>query len=84
MITRTGHVKFFDAKKGWGYITPSDKSGDLFVHYTDIDGAGYRTLNENDYVEFATVQEQKGMRAVKVKVLTSSQPHEVRLKHFHD
>ena len=42
----TGTVKWFNAEKGYGFITPDDGGRDLFVHYTGIEGTGYRTLNE--------------------------------------
>ncbi len=62
----TGIVKWFNSEKGYGFITPDDGGRDLFVHYTGIEGEGYRTLSEGDKVQFESVQGQKGLQAVKV------------------
>jgi len=66
---RTGIVKWFDAKKGFGFITPEDGSADVFVHYTAIDGTGYRTLKDGSRVEFDTVEGPKGQQAAHVAPL---------------
>lgn len=66
---RTGTVKWFDAKKGFGFITPEDGSSDVFVHYSGIAGQGYRTLKDGAAVEFDTVQGAKGPQAVSVSTL---------------
>ena len=47
-----GTVKWFNAEKGFGFIAPEDGSADVFVHYTEIQGSGFRTLEENQRVEF--------------------------------
>ena len=57
-----GMVKWFDNKKGYGFIG-RDGGPDVFVHYTAIVGEGYKTLNEGDTVEFAIVQGSKGSQA---------------------
>ena len=62
----TGTVKWFNAEKGYGFITPDDGGRDLFVHYTGIEGTGYRTLSEGQKVEFEATQGQKGPQATKV------------------
>ncbi|NOZ92921.1 cold-shock protein [bacterium 3DAC] len=62
----TGHVKWFNDKKGYGFITRDDGQGDVFVHYTAIQGEGYRTLAEGDAVEFEIKETEKGPQAVNV------------------
>lgn len=64
-----GRVKWFNEKKGYGFIE-SKEHGDVFVHYTAIDGNGFRSLNEGDNVTFEVEQGNKGLQAVKVKVQT--------------
>ena len=64
----TGTVKWFNSDKGYGFIARDD-GGDLFVHYSEIVGSGYRTLNEGDRVEFEVVQGKKGPQASKVTVI---------------
>ncbi|WP_435652553.1 cold-shock protein [Kitasatospora purpeofusca] len=61
-----GTVKWFNAQKGYGFITPADGSQDVFVHYSDIVGVGYRTLTEGQHVEYQVVQGAKGPQAVNV------------------
>lgn len=62
-----GRVKWFNDQKGYGFITPDDGSKDLFVHHTAILAEGFRTLAENDTVEFDTVQSDKGPKAINVR-----------------
>lgn len=62
-----GVVKWFNAKKGYGFITPSDSSKDVFVHQTEI--KGYGTLETGDRVEFEIAEEAKGPKAVNVRVM---------------
>lgn len=62
----TGKVKWFDEKKGFGFISPDDGSKDLFVHHTAIQGDGFKTLAENQAVSFEVGSSQKGPRAEKV------------------
>lgn len=61
-----GKVKWFDGKKGFGFIESEDGSGDVFVHYADISGEGYKTLHQGDRVEFELESTPKGKKAVKV------------------
>ena len=61
-----GKVKWFSDQKGFGFITPDDGSPDVFVHHSAIQGGGFRTLAENDAVEFETEQGEKGPRAKNV------------------
>ncbi len=63
----TGKVKWFNDNKGFGFITPDDGSGDLFVHHTSIDTEGFRTLSDDQAVEFEVGEGQKGPCATKVK-----------------
>jgi len=62
-----GTVKWFNEQKGFGFIVPEDGSGDLFVHYSNIESEGFRTLKENQKVEFETAQGRKGPEATKVR-----------------
>ena len=63
----TGTVKWFDAAKGYGFITPDDGGKDLFVHHSEIKSGGdYATLNEGQKVEFEVGQGQKGPCATNV------------------
>jgi CspA family cold shock protein len=62
MEKETGVVKWFNDRKGYGFIAREGKD-DIFVHYSDIAGDGFRTLNEGDRVEFTVKQGQKGLAA---------------------
>ncbi len=64
---RTGLVKWFNEAKGFGFIAPEDGTSDVFVHYSAIEGKGWRTLAENQKVQFEAKKGPKGMQAVKVK-----------------
>jgi CspA family cold shock protein len=64
----TGVVKWFNATKGYGFIQ-RDSGGDVFVHYSEINSTGYRSLNEGQRVEFTVVQGQKGLQAQQIVVL---------------
>ncbi len=59
----TGTVKWFDEKKGFGFIQKDDGSGDCFVHHSAIQGSGFKTLNEGEKVEFEIVEGEKGPAA---------------------
>jgi CspA family cold shock protein len=63
----TGTVKWFNATKGFGFITPEGGGDDLFVHHSEIQAEGYRELAEGQRVEFEATQGQKGMQASKVR-----------------
>ena len=65
----TGRVKWFNEQKGFGFITPDDGGKDLFVHHTGIIVEGYRTLQEDQEVEFEEGQGEKGPVANNVKPL---------------
>lgn len=62
----TGTVKWFDSKKGFGFITRDDNGQDIFVHYSAIQAKGFRNLEEGQKVEFEIVQDEKGPRAQNV------------------
>ena len=62
----TGSVKWFNGEKGFGFITPDDGAKDLFVHYSEIQGSGYRSLEENQRVQFEVERGTKGPQAVGV------------------
>jgi CspA family cold shock protein len=64
-----GKVKWFNEVKGYGFLTMEDGK-DVFVHYSAISGDGFRTLNENDQVEFDINESPKGPQAVNVVKLT--------------
>lgn len=62
----TGTVKWFNASKGYGFITPKNGGNDVFLHYTALDGQGYKTIEEGAEVEFAIVDGSKGPQAANV------------------
>ena len=64
----TGTVKWFNDKKGFGFIS-QDNGDDVFVHQTSIEGEGFITLAEGDKVEFEVIKDQKGYKATKVRKL---------------
>ncbi|MCF6147612.1 MAG: cold shock domain-containing protein [Candidatus Kuenenia sp.] len=65
-----GKVKWFDAKKGFGFIE-QEGGGDVFVHYSNIGGDGFKTLEDGEKVEFEVVEGAKGLQAQKVNRVTS-------------
>ena len=64
-----GTVKWFNSTKGYGFVTPDDGSPDVFVHYSSIDGSGYRELAEGERVSFDATVGDKGPQATKVRRL---------------
>ena len=65
----TGTVKWFNADKGFGFITPDDNGPDVFAHFSAITASGYRSLEENQRVEFDVTQGQKGPQAENIRPL---------------
>ena len=65
-----GTVKWFDQKKGYGFIQPND-GPDIFVHYSDIEGEGYKLLHDGDNVEFELSKGDMGPKAAKVKTVSA-------------
>lgn len=64
-----GVVKWFNAEKGFGFISVDGGGADVFVHFSAIQGSGYRTLEENQRVEFEVTQGPKGPQADQVRVI---------------
>jgi CspA family cold shock protein len=64
-----GTVKWFNGEKGYGFITP-EEGPDVFVHYSEIQGSGFRSLNEGDTVEFEITEGRKGKQASGVTVVS--------------
>ncbi len=64
----TGHVKWFNEKKGFGFIV-NNEGEDIFVHYKDIQGTGFKTLHENEQVSFTLEKGPKGLKAQEVTIL---------------
>jgi CspA family cold shock protein len=62
----TGKVKWFDATKGFGFITPEDGSKDVFVHHSAISGNGFKTLSEDQEVTFDVTEGAKGPQATNI------------------
>jgi CspA family cold shock protein len=65
-MAQEGTVKWFNDEKGYGFIRPDDGGKDVFVHYLDIEGSGFRSLEEGERVTFEVTQGGKGLQAVKV------------------
>jgi len=63
----TGTVKWFNSSKGYGFIVPEDGSDDVFVHYSNIEADGFKSLDEGQKVEFETAEGPKGLQATNVK-----------------
>ncbi len=65
----TGIVKWFNGDKGYGFITPDDGTPDVFAHFSAIQSSGYRSLEENQKVEFDVTEGQKGPQAENIRPL---------------
>jgi CspA family cold shock protein len=63
----TGKVKWFDEKKGFGFITPDDGGNDVFVHHTNIAGQGFKSLAKGQAVEYEIGEGRKGAQATNVR-----------------
>jgi CspA family cold shock protein len=69
MTTQTGTVKWFNESKGFGFIAPDDGGKDLFAHFSQIQGNGFKTLTENQRVSFEATQGQKGPQASNIRAV---------------
>lgn len=69
MSSQTGTVKWFNDGKGFGFIAPDDGGKDLFAHFKEIQGSGFKTLAENQRVQFEVTQGQKGLQASNIRTL---------------
>lgn len=78
----TGIVKWFDDKKGFGFIIAEGVSGDVFAHKNEIDMTGHRTLKQGQRVRFEISQDKKGIRAKNIVPFPPSS--EPQLRHLHD
>lgn len=65
----TGTVKFFNAEKGWGFIAADEGGEELFVHYKNINGNGFRSLEQGQKVEFTAEKTDRGLQAKDVTVV---------------
>jgi CspA family cold shock protein len=69
MATETGIVKWFNDGKGFGFITPDSGGKDLFAHYSEIQGSGFKSLAENQRVEFEVKEGPKGLQASNIRAI---------------
>ena len=69
--TQTGAVKWFDEGKGFGFIAQDGGGKDLFAHFSEIQGGGFKTLAEGQRVEFEVKQGQKGPQAANIRPITA-------------
>lgn len=67
MARISGKVKWFNAQKGYGFITPDGGGKDIFVHYTALQGTGYKTIEEGAVVSFEITEGAKGQQAANVQ-----------------
>ena len=68
----TGKVKWFNVQKGFGFIISEPDGKDVFVYHTVIEGEGFKTLAENETVEYESEQSPKGLKATKVRRLVAA------------
>jgi cold shock protein len=66
-MAKTGKMKWFNDAKGFGFVTPDDGSKDVFVHFSSIQGEGFKSLAEGDKIEFDVVDSEKGPKAANVR-----------------
>ncbi|HEY9522218.1 MAG TPA: cold-shock protein [Thermopolyspora sp.] len=69
-MPQQGNVKWFNSEKGYGFIAPDGGAPDVFVHFSEIVGNGYRSLEDGQRVEFEVTQGQKGPQASQVRPLS--------------
>jgi CspA family cold shock protein len=70
--TQTGTVKWFNESKGYGFIAPDNGGKDLFAHFREIQGSGFKTLAENDRVQFNITQGPKGDQAANISAIAAA------------
>jgi cold shock protein len=68
-MMQTGTVKWFNDAKGFGFITPDGGGEDLFAHFSEVQGSGFKSLQENQKVSFEVKQGPKGKQAAKIQPL---------------
>jgi CspA family cold shock protein len=68
----TGKVKWFNDQKGYGFISSEEDAKDVFVHHSVIEGEGFKTLQENESVEYDAEDSPKGLKATKVRRLVAA------------
>jgi CspA family cold shock protein len=66
---QTGTVKWFNDAKGFGFITPANGGEDLFAHFKEVQGSGFKSLREGQQVEFIAARGPKGMQATRIQPL---------------
>ena len=66
-MSQTGKIKWFNDAKGFGFVTPDDGSKDVFVHFSSIQGEGFKSLAEGDKIEFEVQESEKGPKAANVR-----------------
>ncbi|MCX5590805.1 cold-shock protein [Alcaligenes endophyticus] len=69
MKTEIGIVKWFNNEKGFGFIAPENGGKDLFAHHSEIQGTGFKSLDENQRVSYVAVEGQKGPSATQIQVI---------------
>jgi CspA family cold shock protein len=70
-MTQSGKVKWFNAAKGFGFVTPGDGSEEVFVHYSEIMSEGFKTLADGQFVSYVPKKTEKGLCATEVRAIVS-------------